>query len=43
MRRDLGAESAIKELQKSFQQVEVISKTKGYWVIKSQKTILKPT
>ena len=43
MRRDLGAESAIKELQKSFQRVEVISKTKGYWVIKSQKTILKPT
>ena len=43
MRRDLGAESAIKELRKSFQRVEVISKTKGYWVIKSQKTILKPT
>ena len=43
IRRDLGAESAIKELRKSFQRVEVISKTKGYWVIKSQKTILKPT
>ena len=43
MRRDLGAESAIKELQKSFQKVEVLSKTKGYWVIVSQKTILKPT
>jgi 16S rRNA (guanine1207-N2)-methyltransferase len=43
IRRDLGAESAIKELKKSFQRVEVISKTKGYWVIESQKTILKPT
>lgn len=43
MRRDLGAESAIKELKKSFQKVEVLSKTKGYWVIVSQKTILKPT
>jgi 16S rRNA (guanine1207-N2)-methyltransferase len=43
MRRDLGAESAIKELRKSFQKVEVLSKIKGYWVIVSQKTILKPT
>jgi hypothetical protein len=34
---------AIKELKRSFQRVEVISKTKGYWVIKCQKTILKPT
>ena len=43
IRRDLGAESAIKELKKSFQKVEVISKNKGYWVVVSQKTFLKPT
>lgn len=37
IRRDLGAESAIKQLKLTYQRVEVISKTKGYWVLVSHK------
>jgi 16S rRNA (guanine1207-N2)-methyltransferase len=37
IRRDLGAESAIKQLKLTYQSVEVISKTKGYWVLVSHK------
>jgi 16S rRNA (guanine1207-N2)-methyltransferase len=37
IRRDLGAESALKQLKLTYQKVEVISKTKGYWVLVSHK------
>ena len=35
IKKDLGANSSIKELQKYYSHVEVIDKEKGYLVIKS--------
>lgn len=41
MRRDLGAESAIKELTRLNFEVQIISKTKGYWVFVAHKKDIK--
>ena len=41
MRRDLGAESAIKEMVSIGYEVEIINKTKGYWVFVGHKKDLK--
>ena len=41
IRRDLGAESAIKELERLTFRIEILTKTKGYWVFVAHKSDLK--